>query len=72
MTNFITPIERLDKIKKSLFLKRNTHTVYIPITDHIYHDGLSFRVRFQKNKIKYSKNFSSFSDAFNYKNMSYM
>ena len=41
---------------------------YLPITDHVYFDGTSFRVRFIINKIKHSKNFNNKKDAIKYKN----
>ena len=40
---------------------------YFPICDHIYFDGSSFRVRFVKNGIKTSKNFSSKRNAMKFK-----
>jgi hypothetical protein len=52
---------------RSLFLKRTTKTVYVPVTKNIYFDGLSFRVRVIKNKQRNSKNFSNIQNALNFK-----
>jgi len=41
---------------------------YLPITDHIYFDGHSFRVRFMKNGKKHSRNFKTKKSALNFKN----
>ena len=41
---------------------------YLPITDHVYFNGFSFRVRFIKNGIKYTKNFLTRRTAIKYKN----
>jgi hypothetical protein len=38
---------------------RQTVTTYVPVSDNIYHDGSSYRVRVSVNGTKYSKNFSS-------------
>ena len=46
----------------------NQTPVYKSITDNIYHDGTSYRVRVSKNKVKYSKNFSNKKKAIEYRN----
>jgi hypothetical protein len=68
MKNSIIPFSKLQKIKKSLSLKRNTKTMYIRVTDNVYYDGLSYRVRLQKDNIKFSRNFKSIKLALSYKN----
>ncbi len=40
---------------------------YHPITDHVYFDGHTFRVRFIKEGVKYSKNFKTRKSALKYK-----
>jgi hypothetical protein len=40
---------------------------YFPITDHIYFDGHTFRVRFMKNGIKVSRNFKTRKEAIRFK-----
>lgn len=47
---------------------RRTLTTYVPVSDNIYHDGSSYRVRVSVNGTKYSKNFSSKRKAVQYRN----
>ena len=56
------------KNKRKTSYKQNTITTYVPISNNIYHDGYSFRVRVIVNKIKYSKNFNTKSAAIKYRN----
>ncbi len=46
---------------------RRTSTKYVPVSNNIYHDGSSYRVRVSVNGTKYSKNFSSKKQAFAYR-----
>lgn len=39
-------------------------STYTPISNNIYHDGSSYRVRVSVNGTKYSKNFSSKKKAY--------
>jgi hypothetical protein len=48
--------------------KRQTVTTYVPVSDNIYHDGSSYRVRVSINGTKYSKNFSNKRKAITYRN----
>ena len=48
--------------------KRQTVTTYVPVSDNIYHDGSSYRVRVSINGQKYSKNFSNKRKAISYRN----
>lgn len=48
--------------------RRNTVTTYVPVSDNIYHDGSSYRVRVSVNGTKYSKNFSSKRKAVQFRN----
>lgn len=48
--------------------KRQTVTTYVPVSDNIYHDGSSYRVRVSINGTKYSKNFSNKRKAISYRN----
>lgn len=60
----------LNKIRRrahSLSLRRKTVTIYVPATDHIYYDGLSYRVRVTRDGVRRSENFRSFHKALNYK-----
>lgn len=44
-----------------------TKTTYIPISNNIYYNGRSYRVRMILNGVKYSKNFKSKKYAFDYR-----
>jgi hypothetical protein len=47
---------------------RRTLTTYVPVSDNIYHDGFSYRVRVSVNGTKHSKNFSSKRKAVQFRN----
>jgi hypothetical protein len=51
---------------KSTRTRRNTE--YTAVSNNIYHDGSSYRVRVSVNGTKYSKNFSSRKQAVAYRN----
>lgn len=53
---------------KTTTTRRQTVTTYVPVSDNIYHDGSSYRVRVSINGKKYSKNFSSRRKAVQYRN----
>jgi hypothetical protein len=48
--------------------KTTTRSAYEPVSNNIYHDGSSYRVRVSVNGTKYSKNFSSKKAAVQYRN----
>jgi len=48
--------------------KTTTGSAYEPVSNNIYHDGSSYRVRVSVNGTKYSKNFSSKKAAVQYRN----
>lgn len=54
-------------VAKSSTTRRTTVTTYTPISNNIYHDGSSYRVRASVNGTKYSKNFSSKKAAYAYR-----
>lgn len=61
----------IDQIKsraRSLALRRHSTTIYVPATDHMYFDGLSYRVRVTRDGYRTSKNFKSFRQANRFKN----
>ena len=43
-------------------------SIYEPVSNNIYHDGSSYRVRVSLDGEKYSKNFSSKKQAIQYRN----
>ncbi len=55
-------------MKKQTSTRRQTVTTYVPVSDNIYHDGSSYRVRVSIDGTKYSKNFSSKRKAVAYRN----
>ena len=54
------------KTKKTNKTRRTT-TEYVPVSNNIYFDGSSYRVRVSVNGTKYSKNFTSKKQAFAYR-----
>jgi hypothetical protein len=48
--------------------KKTRRTTYVAVTNNVYHDGTSYRVRVSVDGIKYSKNFSSKKTAIAYRN----
>lgn len=47
---------------------KTRRTSYVAVSNNVYHDGTSYRVRVSKNGTKYSKNFSSKKQAIAYRN----
>lgn len=48
--------------------RRTTKTTYVPVSNNVYHDGSSYRVRVSVNGTKYSKNFSNKKTAITFRN----
>ena len=49
--------------------RRNQVTTYVPISDNIYHDGSSYRVRVRVQGETVSKNFSNKKKAIQFRNI---
>jgi len=47
---------------------RSTKTTYVPVSNNVYYDGNSYRVRVSVEGTKHSKNFSSKRTAITYRN----
>lgn len=47
---------------------KTRRTTYVAVTNNVYYDGTSYRVRVSKDGVKYSKNFSSKRNAITYRN----
>ena len=47
---------------------RRTKTTYVPVSNNVYFDGNSYRVRVSVEGTKFSKNFSSKRTAISYRN----
>jgi hypothetical protein len=48
---------------RSLMLRRDTKTVYVPVADNIYFDGLSYRIRVTRNGVRTSYNWANKAGA---------
>jgi hypothetical protein len=55
------------KMKKSATARR-TKTTYVPVSNNVYFDGSSYRVRASVNGSKISKNFSNKRTAITFRN----
>ena len=64
MTDYLV----LKKKARTLALRRDTKTIYVPVDRNIYFDGLSYRVRVTRNGIRTSKNFRNKRKAFKLRN----
>lgn len=58
----------MKKTTKASKATRKTSTTYVPVTNNIYHDGSSYRVRASVNGNKVSKNFGSKRQAIAFRN----
>lgn len=47
---------------------RSTKTTYVPVSNNVYYDGNSYRVRVSVEGTKFSKNFSNKRTAISYRN----
>jgi hypothetical protein len=47
---------------------RSTKTTYVPVSNNVYFDGNSYRVRVSVEGTKFSKNFSNKRTAITYRN----
>ena len=47
---------------------RSTKTTYVPVSNNVYFDGNSYRVRVSVEGTKFSKNFSNKRTAISYRN----
>ena len=47
---------------------RSTKTTYVPVSNNVYYDGNSYRVRVSVEGTKHSKNFSNKKTAIQYRN----
>ena len=48
--------------------RRTPKTTYVPVSNNVYHDGSSYRVRVSINGTKHSKNFSNKKTAITFRN----
>lgn len=63
--NLNSQVINTQDLVKPITQKRKS--TYVRITDHVYFDGHTFRVRFIKNGIKHSKYFKTRKEALKYK-----
>jgi ribosomal protein L28 len=59
---------KVSKRTGSSATKKTRRTTYVAVTNNVYHDGTSYRVRVSVNGMKFSKNFSSKRKAIAYRN----
>lgn len=55
--------EQAKRLARSQALKRRTVTIYVPVDENIYFDGLSYRVRVTMDGKRTSKSFPRYSQA---------
>ncbi len=52
---------------RALALRRKTLTIYVPVDNNIYFDGLSYRVRVTRDGVRTSKNFDDKKHALKFR-----
>jgi len=57
-----------NKGSKSTKVSRTSTPSYVAVSNNIYHDGSSYRVRVQREGEKYTQNFASKKKAVTYRN----
>jgi len=57
----------LKKAKGKFKINRKAVTIYVPIDHHIYHNGISFRVRACIDGVKHTASFPSLKDALKFR-----
>lgn len=60
------------RLTKSLSLKRDSKTIYVPVDDNMYYNGQSYRVRFVIDGEKFTKNFRTRREATRYRDSFYV
>jgi hypothetical protein len=66
MSQFLTA-EKIQRKAKSLSYFRKSRTIYIPVSDNIYYDGKSYRVRVTHEAVRVSKNFKNIKEAIKFR-----
>lgn len=59
---------KIKDIIKQTLEERITKTVYVPVSDNVYHTGSSYRVRVRHKNILVSKNFKNKKQAIQFRN----
>lgn len=62
------PIRRVLRRAHSLAMRRHTVTIYVPVANNVYYDGMSYRVRVTQDYVRTSANFKKISDAIKFRN----
>ena len=52
----------------SLAIRRYPYTIYVPVANNVYYDGISYRVRVTRDYVRTSANFNKISDAIKFRN----
>ena len=59
---------KIKEIINQTLEERNTRTVYVPVSDNVYHTGSSYRVRVRHKNVLVSKNFKNKKQAIQFRN----
>ena len=62
------PIRRVLRRANALAKRRHNVTIYVPVADNVYYDGMSYRVRVTKDYKRTSRNFTSITKAIRFRN----
>ena len=62
------PITRVLRRANSLAKRRHKVTIYVPVANNVYYDGMSYRVRVTRDYVRTSANFDRISDAIKFRN----
>ena len=62
------PIRRVLRRANSLAKRRHKVTIYVPVADNVYYDGMSYRVRVTRDYVRTSANFTSITKAIRFRN----
>jgi len=69
MTTLINyPKSHVLRTARKLALDRTSRTIYVPVDENIYFNGLSYRVRVTREGYRTSKNFHSRKKAVKFRN----
>lgn len=62
------PISRVLRRAHRLAMRRHKVTIYVPVADNVYYDGMSYRVRVTRDYVRTSANFKTISEAIKFRN----
>jgi hypothetical protein len=62
------PNSKVLRTARKLALDRTSRTIYVPVDENIYFNGMSYRVRVTRDGLRTSKNFHSRKKAVKFRN----